>query len=382
MRALDRPRDDVLEPAEDGAAPSGRLVGAKAVVRVDVVPAPGARLAVQRTDAEKVVQSKRARRRLSRQPSRTRPTATTWSRRSCVGRPAARWSSQSTADNSWARMLTAELRVQAPLEVFDPRGAAPATPTALHASDSQPGPSAVIVGPTEDGYLRDQGRRRRGRSAGVSGGLWLEQAHADQPPVAIDALDRVSVQLELTDDGCREVNPAGVQLGKGERLVAGLAQTGATGRVAAVVGDLDLAGGRRAVTRARGLDPLVAPRRWGGMATARISSAERGTRVMGSIASARISRFSICGLLGSQSRSMIPRRAGSVGDGPGRWRRVDRCPRPRTSPSRVLGPRTQTPAMGVHWNVNWPCGQDSWPEPGCHQRRDLRHEARGGGYWF
>ena len=72
------------------------------------------------------------------------------------------------------------------------------------------------------------------------------------------------------------------------------------------------------------------------MATARISSAERGTRVMGSIASARISRFSICGLLGSQSRSMIPRRAGSVGDGPGRWRRVDRCPRPRTSPSRVL----------------------------------------------
>src|SRR5664279_4118948 len=37
-RALDHPRDDVLDPAEDGAAPAGRLVGAKAVVRVDVVP--------------------------------------------------------------------------------------------------------------------------------------------------------------------------------------------------------------------------------------------------------------------------------------------------------------------------------------------------------
>ena len=43
----------MLEPAKDGAAPAGRLVGAKAVVRVHVVPAPGARLAVQRTDAEK-----------------------------------------------------------------------------------------------------------------------------------------------------------------------------------------------------------------------------------------------------------------------------------------------------------------------------------------
>jgi hypothetical protein len=83
-RALDRPRDDVLDPAENGAAPAGRwLVGAKAVVRVDVVPAPAARLAVQQIDAEKVVQSRRVSRRLSRQPSNTRSTATTWSRRSC-----------------------------------------------------------------------------------------------------------------------------------------------------------------------------------------------------------------------------------------------------------------------------------------------------------
>ena len=39
-------------------------------------------------------------------------------------------------------------------------------------------------------------------AAGASGGacvpgLWLEQAHPDQPPVVIDALDEVSVQLEF-----------------------------------------------------------------------------------------------------------------------------------------------------------------------------------------
>ena len=54
------------------------------------------------------------------------------------------------------------------------------------------------------------------------GGFWAEQAHADQPPVVIDALDRVSVQLELGHDCGREVNPASVQLGKSDRLLAGL----------------------------------------------------------------------------------------------------------------------------------------------------------------
>jgi hypothetical protein len=49
--------------------------------------------------------------------------------------------------------------------------------------------------------------------------------HADQPPVVIDALDHVSVQLELGDDGGRDVNPAGVKLGKSDRLVARLAQS-------------------------------------------------------------------------------------------------------------------------------------------------------------
>ncbi len=52
----------------------------------------------------------------------------------------------------------------------------------------------------------------------------MEQAHADQPPVVMDALADVSVQLALADDGGREVNPAGVQLGTGDRLVAGPAQ--------------------------------------------------------------------------------------------------------------------------------------------------------------
>jgi hypothetical protein len=59
---------------------------------------------------------------------------------------------------------------------------------------------------------------------GCFGGVWLEQAHADDPPVVLDALDRVSVQLELGHDGGREVNPAGAKLGKRDRLLAGLAQ--------------------------------------------------------------------------------------------------------------------------------------------------------------
>jgi len=63
-------------------------------------------------------------------------------------------------------------------------------------------------------------------------GFWLEQAHADQPPVVIDALDRVAVQLDRVavqlepgDDGGWEVNPASMQLGESDRLVAGLAQS-------------------------------------------------------------------------------------------------------------------------------------------------------------
>jgi hypothetical protein len=52
----------------------------------------------------------------------------------------------------------------------------------------------------------------------------MEQAHADEPLVVIDALDDVSAQLELADDASREVNPAGEELGKGDRLVAGPAQ--------------------------------------------------------------------------------------------------------------------------------------------------------------
>jgi hypothetical protein len=53
--------------------------------------------------------------------------------------------------------------------------------------------------------------------------FWMEQAHPEQPPVVIDALDRVSVQLELADNSGREVNPASVQLGKSDWPVAGLA---------------------------------------------------------------------------------------------------------------------------------------------------------------
>jgi hypothetical protein len=64
-----------------------------------------------------------------------------------------------------------------------------------------------------------------GGCVGCVPGFWIEQAHADRPPVVIDALDYVSVQLELGDDGGRERDPGGVQLPKSDRLVTGLAQS-------------------------------------------------------------------------------------------------------------------------------------------------------------
>jgi hypothetical protein len=54
-------------------------------------------------------------------------------------------------------------------------------------------------------------------------GLWIEHPYTEEPPVVIDALDDVSIQLELGHDGGREVDPGGMQLRKGNRLGTGLA---------------------------------------------------------------------------------------------------------------------------------------------------------------
>jgi hypothetical protein len=43
---------------------------------------------------------------------------------------------------------------------------------------------------------------------------------------------------------------------------------------------------------------------------------------------------------------------------------------------------TSALAIGVQSVASWPCGQAGRLQPGCHRRRDLRHEACGGGYWF
>ena len=56
-------------------------------------------------------------------------------------------------------------------------------------------------------------------------GFWIEQAHPDEEPVVIDAVDDISVQLELGNDRGRECDPAGVQFRKRDRLIAGLAQS-------------------------------------------------------------------------------------------------------------------------------------------------------------
>ncbi len=42
--------------------------------------------------------------------------------------------------------------------------------------------------------------------------------------MVVDAFDRVSDHLKLGHDYRREVNPASVQLGKSDRLMAGLTQ--------------------------------------------------------------------------------------------------------------------------------------------------------------
>lgn len=60
---------------------------------------------------------------------------------------------------------------------------------------------------------------------GSLGGLWAQEAHADHPPVLVDALEGVPAQLELGHDRGREVNPAGVELRKGDGLPAGLMES-------------------------------------------------------------------------------------------------------------------------------------------------------------
>jgi hypothetical protein len=49
--------------------------------------------------------------------------------------------------------------------------------------------------------------------SGFVGRFWMARAHPDQPRVIMDALDRVSVWVELGDNGGWEANPAGRQFG-------------------------------------------------------------------------------------------------------------------------------------------------------------------------
>ena len=64
-----------------------------------------------------------------------------------------------------------------------------------------------------------------GWCVGCVAGFWVEQPYADRPSVFMDALDDVSVQLQLGDDGGWEVNPGGVELDKSDRLFTGLVQS-------------------------------------------------------------------------------------------------------------------------------------------------------------
>ena len=46
------------------------------------------------------------------------------------------------------------------------------------------------------------------RCGGCLSRFWVNKPHTNQPALVIDALDRISVQLKLGDDGSREVNAA------------------------------------------------------------------------------------------------------------------------------------------------------------------------------
>jgi hypothetical protein len=111
----------------------------------------------------------------------------------------------------------------------------------------------------------------------------LEQAYPDQPVVVIDALDRVSVELELADDGGWEVNPAGVQLGKSDGLLAGLAQSLSQPLLLSVsehhrwiVGQTGI--GLQTIDRASERRPQRCPRRVGARIAAEAMRVEQGQR--------------------------------------------------------------------------------------------------------
>jgi hypothetical protein len=55
--------------------------------------------------------------------------------------------------------------------------------------------------------------------------FWLQEPHADEPAVLVNTVDGLPVQCELADDRGREVNPAGAQLRKRDRLAPGGAQS-------------------------------------------------------------------------------------------------------------------------------------------------------------
>jgi hypothetical protein len=83
----------------------------------------------------------------------------------------------------------------------------------------------VVIAAVNLGCLSVPGPSALLRAGGCISGFWLEQSHAGQPAVVMNTLDDVSGELELRDDGGRERDPAGMQLGESDRLVAGLAQS-------------------------------------------------------------------------------------------------------------------------------------------------------------
>ena len=123
-----------------------------------------------------------------------------------------------------------------------------------------------------------------------------------------DALDDVSVQLELADDGSREVNPAGVQFGK----ATGWSPPGAVALAAAV------AGCQRASST--GLSPSS------GIVGARAAGGER--RALAFSGPAALGDLRERDDVGETRHSRCGRRPSRFGINPGRTRRSRQSARP------------------------------------------------------
>ena len=130
---------------------------------------------------------------------------------------------------------------------------------------------------------------------------------------------------------------------------------------------------RRVPTGFRGSPDQISRKHWGfGRKIVRVCPSSAELRAL--TQAGRIGR-------GTARLRLELRCSGEAASSTGWARRTGRCCAGERVRVRYLSRTdTQAPTMGVQSYSSWPCGQNFHPEPGCHRRRDLRHEARSLGY--